>query len=207
MPSRSTGGSRGLPPLAVVVLALLLEGPMHAYRMQQLIKERHKDEVVNVVQRNSIYQVIDRLRRSELIAVRETAREGGRPERTVYEITKRGAESATAWLRDTLATPATEFPVFPVALAFLPLLEVSDVRARLRSRRDALEEALRRADAELAAPGNPPRLFLIEGEYQRALMAAELEWLRGVLEDLRTGVLGWTEEQLRDWAREAGPAD
>ena len=35
-------------PLALVVLALLYEAPMHPYRMQQLIKERGKDEVVNV---------------------------------------------------------------------------------------------------------------------------------------------------------------
>src|SRR5262245_46087896 len=76
--------------LAMAVLALVVEAPMHAYRMQQLIKERHKDDVVNVAQRNSIYQTIDRLLRDGLIAVKETSREENRPERTVYEITKAG---------------------------------------------------------------------------------------------------------------------
>lgn len=41
-------------PLALVVLAMLTEAPMHAYRIQQLIKLRGKDEVVNVKQRNSL---------------------------------------------------------------------------------------------------------------------------------------------------------
>ncbi|HEX2184697.1 MAG TPA: PadR family transcriptional regulator, partial [Chloroflexota bacterium] len=85
-------------PLAMVVLALLAEAPMHAYRMQQLIKEREKDKVVNVAQRNSIYQTIDRLRRAGLIAVRETWREERRPERTVYEITPYGSETLEQWL-------------------------------------------------------------------------------------------------------------
>ncbi len=34
--------------LAMMVLALLVEEPMHAYRMQQLIREREKQDVVNV---------------------------------------------------------------------------------------------------------------------------------------------------------------
>ena len=32
-------------PLAFAVLALLIEAPMHPYRMQQLIKSRGKDQV------------------------------------------------------------------------------------------------------------------------------------------------------------------
>jgi hypothetical protein len=42
--------------LALAVLSMLTEEPMHAYRMQQLIKERRKDDIVNVSQRNSVYQ-------------------------------------------------------------------------------------------------------------------------------------------------------
>ena len=47
--------------LAMVLLALLLEAPMHPYRMQQMIKERGQDQLVNVAQRNSVYQALDRL--------------------------------------------------------------------------------------------------------------------------------------------------
>jgi DNA-binding PadR family transcriptional regulator len=199
MPSRSSVGSRALSPLAVVVLALLLEAPMHAYRMQQLIKGRHKDEVVNVAQRNSIYQAIDRLRRAELIAVRGTAKDAGRPERTVYEITAPGARAARDWLRNSLANPATEFPVFPAALAFLPLLPVDDVIERLAHRIEALADRLRRIDGELAAPEGPPRLLLVETEYQRALVLAERDWLLGLLGELRSGALSWSTTQFRHW--------
>jgi DNA-binding PadR family transcriptional regulator len=46
--------------LALAVLSMLTEEPMHAYRMQRLIKDRRKDDVVNVSQRNSVYQTIQR---------------------------------------------------------------------------------------------------------------------------------------------------
>ena len=101
-------------PLALTVLALLYEAPMHAYRMQQLIKERGKDEVVNVRQRTSIYQTIERLERDGLVAVRETLRDEKWPERTVYELTPEGRRIFPLWLRDMLATPLAEFPEFPV---------------------------------------------------------------------------------------------
>ena len=47
--------------LAMVLLALLTEAPMHPYRMQQMIKQRGQDQLVNVAQRNSVYQALDRL--------------------------------------------------------------------------------------------------------------------------------------------------
>src|ERR671934_2688152 len=76
--------------LALAVLALLYEQPMHPYRMQQLIKERGKDLVVNVGQRSQLYKTIDRLLREEMISVAEVQREAARPERTVYTITDAG---------------------------------------------------------------------------------------------------------------------
>src|SRR5581483_573751 len=109
-------------PLALAVLALLSEAPMHPYRMQQLIKERGKDEVINVQQRASIYQTIERLLRDGLIAVAETTRDERWPERTVYRLTEEGCETMRDWMREMLSRPAREFPEFPAALSVLPIL-------------------------------------------------------------------------------------
>src|SRR4030088_42154 len=98
------GTSRPRSPLAMVLLASVAEAPMHPYRMQQLIKERGKDKIANVAQRNSVYQTIEHLHRAGLIAVRATAREERRPERTVYEINDPGAQTLHIWLR-TLRAP------------------------------------------------------------------------------------------------------
>src|SRR5437764_7312634 len=96
--------------MALAVLAFLYEAPMHPYRMQQLIKERGKDQVVNVRQRASLYQTIERLQRDGLIAVQGTSRAERRPERTEYALTDEGRATVCAWLRTMLAVPAREFP-------------------------------------------------------------------------------------------------
>jgi len=190
-------------PLALAVLAMLTEAPMHPYRMQQLIKARGKDEVINVGQRNSFYQTIDRLLRGDLIAIRETGRDGAFPERTVYEITEAGRDTARLWLREQLAQPAREFPAFPAALSFLPLLSPDDVRRQLETRVGALERELVRIDAmtDEANAVQVPRLFLLEGELVRAQLTAELEWVRTVVADLKAGTLTWSPEWLEEIAQ------
>jgi DNA-binding PadR family transcriptional regulator len=184
-------------PLAVILLTLLAEAPMHAYRMQQLIEERHKNDIVNVAQRNSVYQTIDRLHRAELIGVRETVRDERRPERTVYEITEQGTATLRQWLRTMLSTPAREFPEFPAALACLPMLSPEDVLSQLEARVAALEEALAQVDPQAAGEAfSLPRLFLIEDEYRHAVLQAELQYTRALVADLRSGALTWDGEWL-----------
>src|ERR1700694_3559956 len=131
---------QGRSPLGVDELALLVEAPRHAYRMQRLIRERGKDTVVNVAQRNSVYQALSTLLRKGLIRVRETIREGGRPERTLYEITEEGSATFYAWLRSMLSTPVREFPVFPAAVSFMMVLTPDDVARQLSARATALGE-------------------------------------------------------------------
>jgi DNA-binding PadR family transcriptional regulator len=185
-------------PLALAVLGLLYEAPMHPYRMQQLIKERGKDEVINVRERASIYQTIDRLQREGLVTVAQTARDEKRPERTVYQLTEEGRETTRDWLREMLSTPAREFPAFPAALAFLPLLTPEDALRQLEVRIIRLEAELARVEAELAGAARIlPRLFLIEEEYLRAMLHTELECVRSVADDLRAGQLTWDDEWLR----------
>jgi DNA-binding PadR family transcriptional regulator len=178
--------------LAVAVLSMLTEGPMHPYRMQQLIKERHKGDVVNVSQRNSIYQTIDRLQRDELVAVESTAREANRPERTTYQITDAGRATLRDWLDAMIRTPAREYPEFPAALSFLPSLSPGEALDALTGRIAHLEQQLASLEDELRQGSTfLARLFLIESEYQRQVLAAELDYVKNLVDDLRTEEISW----------------
>jgi DNA-binding PadR family transcriptional regulator len=190
-------------PLAMVVLALLVEAPMHAYRMQQLIRGRGKDTVVNVAQRNSVYQALSTLLRKGLIRVRQTARASGRPERTVYEITDQGSATFHSWLRSMLSTPAREFPVFPAAVSFMMVLTPDDVARQLSLRATALQEKLAASRAAMKAVRSKglPRLFLLEDEYRQAMMRAEIDWLTSVIADLKSKKITWSKEWLRKIAQ------
>ena len=193
-------------PLAVQLLLLLDEEPMHAYRMQRLITERQKDRIVNIAQRNSVYQTLDRLVRVELVEVHGTEREAGRPERTVYRLTETGRTALDAWVRTMLSTPAREFPEFPVALAALPSITPELALELLEDRVQALREALAAADTDAAEAARIglPRLFFVEEEYLRAMTEAELRWVEALADDLRTGRLTWSREWFAEVSSRLG---
>ncbi|MFD1275947.1 PadR family transcriptional regulator [Streptomyces kaempferi] len=192
-------------PLALTVLALLHYKPLHPYGIQRLVKDWGKEQVVNVRQRASLYRTIERLNGDGLITVRETGRDQQYPERTVYEVTDAGRETARAWLEEMLSAPKEEFPEFPAALSNLLLLTSDEMADVLERRVDALTEKLDGLEAAMAAEAEQglPRITRLETEYLRAVTAAELEWVHAVVEDLRTSRLSWSKEQLDALA--AGP--
>lgn len=194
-------------PLAVQLLLLLDEEPMHAYRMQRLIQERRKERIVNIAQRNSVYQTLDRLLRADLIEVHDTESAKNRPKRTVYRLTGQGRATLQDWLRTMLSSPAREFPEFPVALSSLPSLTPEAAAELLENRTRLLRERLEQADAEAAEAQRIelPRLFTLEDEYQRAIIEAELQWIEGLLQDLRAGHISWDREWVRQVAARLGP--
>jgi DNA-binding PadR family transcriptional regulator len=202
-----TERSRQRSPLAMTVLAFLAEAPMHAYRMHELIKQRGKDSVVNVAQRNSVYQTIARLLRTDLIRVQQTLQDEGRPERVVYEITEQGSQTLSRWLKDMLAEPGNEFPEFPAALAFLPVLAPKDVSRQLQQRVATLETRLAEAQASVkqAMEHGLPRLFLIEEDYKITMIRTELGWVRKLVAELDAKELNWNAQWLRKVAAELEP--
>jgi DNA-binding PadR family transcriptional regulator len=187
--------------IALAVLTMLYEEPMHPYRMQLLIKERGKDEVINVTQRASLYQTINRLEREQLIQPQSVSRDENRPERTVYELTDQGRKTMVDWMHKILSTPSPEFPEFPAALSVLAVIPAKDARQQLERRVAALEPELKRLDGILAEMNVLPRIFLLEIELLRANCATELKWVRSVVEDLRSGKLTWNEKWLRKMAK------
>jgi DNA-binding PadR family transcriptional regulator len=185
-------------PLALTVLALLHNRPLHPYGIQRLIKEWGKEQVVNVEQRASLYRTIDRLNAAGLIAVRQTERGSQYPERTVYEVTGAGRETARTWIREMIAAPKREFPEFPAAVSNMMLLPPEELLEVLEERLRALEGDLAGLDASLGEEEamGLPRVTMLETEYLRAVTDAETDWVRSVVDDLRAGRLTWSEEML-----------
>ncbi|WP_030981203.1 PadR family transcriptional regulator [Streptomyces sp. NRRL S-1813] len=186
-------------PLALAVLGLLEAGPLHPYGIQRLIKQWGKDQVVNVGQRAGLYRTIARLEDAGLIAVGGTERDERYPERTTYRLTEAGRDAALQWLADMLSTPRNEYPEFPAALSFLPLLTPQAAHGLLDRRREHLARRRTELDAELATEAGGralPRVALIESEYLRAVTHAELEWVNGILASLADGSFTWDREEL-----------
>src|SRR3984885_13451094 len=79
--------------IALAILTMLYEEPMHPYRMQQLIKDRGEDEGINLPQRQTHCHTINRPEREKLIHPQRVSRYENRPDRTVYELTDQGRKS------------------------------------------------------------------------------------------------------------------
>jgi DNA-binding PadR family transcriptional regulator len=183
-------------PLALAVMALLYERPMHPYEMVTLMRERGKHESVRL-RYSSLYSVVGALEREGFIVPRETVREGRRPERTVYEITGAGREELLTWLRELLREPVKEYTQFAAGLSFLPGLSPEEAVA-------LLEERVRRLEAETGEMRSRldiamerlelPRLFLVEAEHELMLREAELRWVRGLVKEIEAGELGGLSE-------------
>jgi hypothetical protein len=84
------------------------------------------------------------------------------------------------------------------------LLPPGDVQAALEQRAASLRQSLAEVEKTLADNSSLlPRVTLLDDEYLRAVTTAELNWIDGVLDDLRSGGLAWTEEQLTGAAMES----
>ena len=189
-------------PLGLVILGMLGEAPMHAYRMQKLIRDRGKDTVVNVRQRTSVHQTLDRLLRLGLIRIVKTPRSARHRERVVYAITPLGGRTAREWMCSMLATVGGEFPEFPAAVSMVPMLSPAAARRQLEIRAANVQSALTKLEAARQSVPGLPRLFLLEDEYRAALLETELAWLNGVIADLASGALAWDAAWLRTIAAE-----
>jgi DNA-binding PadR family transcriptional regulator len=164
---------------------------MHPYEMQRLIRERHKDEFLDL-KPGSLYHAIKRLQAAGQIEAVETTREGRRPERTVYRITEAGDRESFRWLRALLASPAADGTPFFAALSFIGHLTPADAAEQLTLRAGLLAGRVAELDASIRTVGpRIGRLFLLEAEYARAVGQAELAWVRGLIDDLNAGRLTW----------------
>src|SRR5262249_7502199 len=119
--------------LALAVLLLLGESPMHPYQMHRMLRERRKEDVLDV-RPAAIYRLVERLDGAGLIEPLGTSREGKRPERTVYRLTDGGRELSDESLREMRAMPAREDPSCPGALPRAGVLPTARVRPELLQR-------------------------------------------------------------------------
>jgi DNA-binding PadR family transcriptional regulator len=185
-------------PLALAVLSCLAERPMHPYEISSTLRERGKEQSIKV-NYGSLYSVVDALQRHGLIEARETAREGKRPERTVYAITPAGLDEFEDWLSELLSTPVKEYLSLEAGLALMPGLPPDVVARLLGVRADRLRDEMQSIDAmhEQARAQGLTDIFLIESQYRRHMLAAELEFVERLVSDLRSGTL----PGVKVWAR------
>lgn len=191
-------------PLALAVMACLIEKPMHPYEISTTLRSRGKELSIKL-NYGSLYSVVDALQRHGLIEISETSRSGRRPERTVYAITDAGRLEVEDWMAELLSTPQRDFTSLEAGLSLMPTLPPEDVARLLESRQERLRIELRAIDAgrEETLHMGLPELFVVESDFRRAMLAAELEFVTTLAARIKDESFGGTKlwrkmHELRD---------
>ena len=181
-----------LTPLAIAVLALLRERPMHAYEMYQLLISRQNHRLVKV-RPGSLYHTVERLARHEYVRATGTERAGNRPERTTYEITPSGGDALTERVESGIEKFVYEYPLFPVMLSEAHNLDADDAVLRFRRRIEDLDHWLTDVDRAVAGARatEVPEPYWMAADYVREQVVAERAWLTKTIERIESKDLEW----------------
>jgi DNA-binding PadR family transcriptional regulator len=183
-------------PLALAVLACLFERPMHPYEVAITLRERRKDDSIRL-NYGSLYAIVESMRKRKLIEEQETAREGNRPERTIYRLTEAGRFELVDWLSELICQPVKEYAQFEAGLCLMVVLPPGEAIDLLKERCDALDIVIEQAQVRAAycRKANLPRLFSIESELKTKLLEAERAWVEQLVAEIESGKL----EGMAEW--------
>lgn len=182
--------------LALAALSCLNERPMHPYEISQTLRHRGKDQSIRL-NYGALYSVMESLAKAGLVEPRETVREGRRPERTVYAITDAGRAEHDEWLAELVSTPVRQYHSLETALSLILGLSPDRAIALLDERVVNLRAEVEHADEllEQTRAMGLAEVFVVEEEFRRAMLVAELDYVQRLVEALRgdalSGVAGW----------------
>jgi len=178
---------------------------MHPYEMAATLRERRKEESIKL-RYGSLYTVIELLVKAGFITEKKTMRQGNRPERTVYAISKAGEAEMRSWLRELLSTPGKEYPQFEAGLSLLPALPPDEVTDVLETRMEFLKKDIEQIKAGLqqAKDMQLPALFSIESEYRLAGLETELGFVGNLITRIRKDGCGFLK-LWKQWHAERAP--
>ena len=181
-----------ISPLALSILELLNERPMHPYELAATMRDRHHDEFIRL-NFGSLYHTVDSLERYGWIVPTEKEKEGNRPERTIYRLTDSGRAIFLQVVSDIVAQPRREYPYFAAGLMFMHHLDGAAAAALLEQRAQALQAVITKLSHILdeLLTGGHTRLTLVELEHKIAMIGAERDWVRKIAKEINEGKLEW----------------
>ena len=159
-----------------LILRLLYTKNYYGYELEKVIDQYHMRQWTELGF-SSIYNILNKLAKKELIAYRHE-KEYGAPRRKVYYILDKGREIVTEEIKRMLISPQEVYSDFSVGLILSDLLTDEEFQEALRGYKQHLLK--KRAFYEQAIPESfRKRKKTVSLAYERtmALLEAELAWL------------------------------
>lgn len=170
----------------LAILSLVAEKPRHGYDIEQVIEERGMREWTEIGF-SSIYYLLNKLEKSELIESQLKSPEGKGPARKVYHVTQKGRQAQIDGTIQALSNPQGRSIQFLLGLSNFPIVSRDVVIKALYNYVHQLEgrihHMLERAEAQQPLQPFVEAMF----DYSRVLAEAELNWMNNFIKDVEAG--------------------
>ena len=161
-------------------LGLLAEGPKHGYEIKLQLEE---DLMPNIgLKIKSIYYPLQKMEKDGLIEKELGRREGRFPEKYVYRITLKGKKKFEELIEENLLS--VERPYFQIDLAFyfLPLVDKTMARRRLKARHALLKKV--KNELTLLQSSAKTRILSLILQHDLDLVEAEINSTQKIIAQL-----------------------
>jgi DNA-binding PadR family transcriptional regulator len=162
----------------LLMLGLLGQNEMYGYQINEII-ETQIGSSLNLT-KPTTYRLLQKMADEGWVRYRDE-KEGNRPTRRVYDITQEGREQFLEMLRTSLGTYEQAENPSVIGLVFLNQLRKREANQLLQTRLDMLRTLL----DETIANASKREEFSILLENEILHLSAEIEWLDGVIEEMR----------------------
>lgn len=186
------------PARLFVLGALVRHGPMHGHQIKRMAEFDHVDQWTNI-RPGSLYGALHRMEAEGLVRMVRTEREGGRPPRTVYEITEGGKHEFEIHRLKALRATELAFDPIDLALSNVDGMDERAVRNAVSDRAAAI--ALRLQEMEHLREEASPYLSSLEVfifEHSLRRLRVEVEWHGDLLAAL-SDLLSDPEPRSKEW--------
>ena len=167
----------------LAILSLVGESPRHGYEIEQIIEARGMREWTEIGF-SSIYYLLKKLEKADLVESDLVPVLGRGKARRVYRITESGRESLLASTLEALSCPQQTFPAVLLGIANLPILNGNQAQNALVSYLVEVEARLahvtEKAETQSPLPEHVQYLF----DYSLMLLEAEKNWVEKIIQKM-----------------------
>ncbi len=161
----------------LIILGILQEGKTHGYRLNEYVN--HAMDRYTDIKKSKVYYTLEKLEKDGCVE-HETEREGNRPERRVYQTTKKGKALFLQLLRDNLGEFACANFNDDIGIAFMDQLSTEETRELLEKKRGMIKSTLKQFKEVPDHSGNWQYLI----KHNIAHLEADLTWINSMISEL-----------------------
>jgi DNA-binding PadR family transcriptional regulator len=163
--------------IEITILGLLMEGNLYGYEIKKKIVERLEDYVD--IKFGSIYYAIKKALENEWVKKVGTEKDGGNPERYIYQIMPAGRKYYKKMLKQYFEHNMIHFDIDIVLMFYNTLsseLKEQFIEDRIENVKEKVEYIRKKAEDESKLPESSSQLHIYS--YLENHLKAELSWLK-----------------------------